>query len=70
MLTTLILVYTFLSIHKHYHRQYQYSNAYDQSFGLFRHINNNHWRTLKEYYHSSSPHKFGSVDTYIDDPNV
>lgn len=70
MSITLILFYVFTSVHKHYHHRYHYSNAYDQSFGLFQHINNHHWITLKEYYHSSNPHKFGTVQTFIDDPNV
>lgn len=62
--------YIYTHLHQQYHRTYQYSNAYDDSFGLFRHISNQHWKTLKDYYHSSNPHKFGDVDTFIDDPNV
>ncbi len=70
MATTLGLFYIYTYVHHHYHGNMQYADAYDQSFGLFRYINNEHWKTLKEYYHSSNPHKFGDVDTFIDDPNV
>lgn len=70
LLVLLIIFYSFINLHNHYHHQYQYSNAYDQSFGLFQHINNHHWEKLKDHYHSSSPHKFGTVNTFIDDPNV
>lgn len=68
--TILISFYIYSHVHKHYHETYQFAHAYDQSFGLFRHINNHHWNKLKDYYHSSNPHKFGDVDTFIDDPNV
>lgn len=70
ILIILILLVTLISLHKHYHHSYQYSNAYEQSFGLFQHISNKHWTKLKDYHHSSNPHKFGDVDTFIDDPNV
>jgi len=68
--TTLILFYVFTHVHQHYHNRYRYSKAHDESFGLFEHISNDHWQTLKDNYHLSSPHKFGSVGTFIDDPNV
>ncbi len=70
ILATLILFYVFTHTHRHYHSRYKYSKAYDESFGLFQHISNSHWETLKQNYHLSSPHKFGSVGTFIDDPNV
>jgi len=69
VLTLLILTHIFTHIHSHYH-QSQYNNAYTQSYGLFQHITNYHWKELKENYRMSNPHKFGTVETFIDDPSV
>lgn len=68
--SALIVLWTFIHFHDHYHNQAVYAKAYVQSFGLFQSIANTDWLRLKEYYHKTNPHKFGAVETFVDEPSV
>ena len=57
-------------VHSHYYQSSLYGLALAQSYGLIGTVKNSDWVKMQDRLKNSRPHKFGNVNTYIDDPNV